>query len=90
MEKILQGRRVYPDEDGEFSGMNPGEYGFAKDRWLMCLPTGIIATVTNKIWKITEHEDGTITVHPSILTTSREDPGLNWHGFLVKGVFRSC
>ena len=33
---------------------------------------------------VTEHEDGTITVSPSILDPS---PG-GWHGFLERGVWR--
>jgi hypothetical protein len=47
-------------------------------------------------WDLTEHDDGTITTHPSILAhpTSRlgaddqpEDvPG--WHGYLERGVWR--
>lgn len=37
---------------------------------------------------VVEHEDGTITVSPSILVnkgTPRE-----WHGFLKKGIWREC
>ena len=39
---------------------------------------------------VTEHEDGTITVSPSILITMRgpEDVEKTWHGFLEKGIWR--
>lgn len=32
------------------------------------------------------HEDGTITVSPSILALGHD--GVNWHGFLERGVWR--
>jgi len=35
--------------------------------------------------KITEHEDGTITVFPSLLLTT--DDGREWHGWLNQGVW---
>lgn len=35
-------------------------------------------------WQITEHEDGAITVRPSIL-----DPD-GWHGWLERGIWRSA
>jgi hypothetical protein len=58
-------------------------------RWELCLPTGIHGAITDKIWSIIEHEDGTITVHPSILTKCHL-PEYTWHGFLEKGIFREC
>ena len=43
---------------------------------------------------IVEHEDGTITVSPSILVQSSVDRGTRlkelWHGYLERGVWRSC
>jgi hypothetical protein len=36
---------------------------------------------------ITEHDDGTVTVSPSILATQGEH-GHDWHGFLEAGVWR--
>jgi hypothetical protein len=35
---------------------------------------------------IVEHEDGTITVSPSILVTGSH--GKQWHGYLERGVWR--
>lgn len=37
---------------------------------------------------IVEHEDGTITVSPSILVTGSD--GEQWHGFLEHGVLRTA
>lgn len=39
---------------------------------------------------VTEHEDGTITVSPSILLTSPGFPSVRRHGFLVRGVWQPC
>ena len=36
--------------------------------------------------EVSEHEDGTITVSPSILDPR---PG-GWHGFLERGIWREC
>lgn len=37
---------------------------------------------------VTEHEDGTITISPSILISDNAGP--LWHGFLERGVWREC
>lgn len=37
--------------------------------------------------QITEHEDGTITVSPSILIKRHDS---QWHGYLERGVWREC
>jgi len=79
----MQGKRVY-----EFPN-NPGEYmKLDNGNWMLCLPTGIHGTINNT-WNIVEHEDGTITVSPSIQVTCHV-PKYSWHGFLEKGVWRSC
>jgi uncharacterized protein DUF6527 len=40
-------------------------------------------------WDLTEHDDGTITVSPSILAhPSGNQPG--WHGFLERGIWREA
>lgn len=85
----MQGKRIYPTGKNDFPN-NPGEYMKGENgRWELCLPTGIHAAINDKAWKIVEHEDGTITVSPSILTTCG-DSNYNWHGYLEKGVWRSC
>lgn len=44
----------------------------------------VVQPPTVEPWRIVEHEDGTITVTPSIM-----DPG-GWHGFLERGVWRGA
>ncbi len=43
---------------------------------------------------VTEHEDGTITVSPSILIIDPRGPNdigpVEWHGYLERGVWREC
>ncbi len=38
--------------------------------------------------QVVEHEDGTITVSPSILITFPGTDWPEWHGYLERGVFR--
>lgn len=88
----MQGKRVEIPE----GLMNPGEYGKALDGdWWFCTPNGLHGRLSAKVnppWKITEHEDGTITVSPSILVSSRHElhGEIRWHGYLEKGVWREC
>jgi hypothetical protein len=80
-----QGRRKYPEEDGHLR-LAEGEYGkHSNGTWLARPPGNHTGDLTNHT--VTEHEDGTITVSPSILI----DDGQNkWHGFLERGVWREC
>lgn len=52
--------------------------------WMCCSPNGHVANLGNH--EVTEHEDGTITVKPSIVLFG---PGGKecWHGMLEKGVY---
>ena len=76
--------RVYL-EDCECGRLVLGEGDYGKDHhgvWHVRPPgqhTGILAD-----HEITEHEDGTITVNPSILLEDAEGKVL-WHGHLVRG-----
>lgn len=72
----------------------PGEYGRdARGNWYGMTPNGHLANL--RAHSVTEHEDGTITVTPSILVSrpsaqcSTPDKEL-WHGFLTKGEWKSC
>ena len=38
---------------------------------------------------VVEHEDGTITVSPSIQVTRRIDEPELWHGYLERGIWRT-
>lgn len=66
----------------------PGAYGSANGKdWFCTTPNGLLGNISAH--KVEEHEDGTITVSPSILVTAGRS-GQEWHGFLVRGVWRSC
>lgn len=96
----MQGKRIESpfgligDLKGEWP--NPGEYwirkyvGFNdewKAEWHAVTPDGRDVNLANH--QVTEHEDGTITVSPSILVWGGGQPG-EWHGYLERGVWRSC
>lgn len=86
----MQGRRVdQPINDPQSLWLAPGDYGRATDgRWL-AIPPGenrhLLANVSKH--EVTEHEDGTITVSPSILVSNHTG---TWHGYLERGVWREC
>lgn len=85
-----------PDTDDGSELLAPGEYqkvvgGAWIERvghpvWTCCTPNGHAGNLQNHT--IVEHEDGTITVSPSI-AVSRGGVQV-WHGFLERGVWRSC
>lgn len=77
------GRRIYPTVDGD-TRFAPGDYGKLSTTWFACTPSGALGNLANHT--VTEHEDGTITVSPSILVTG----AVSWHGFLERGVWREC
>ncbi len=96
----MKGKRVQPDSSG-YLKLAPGEYG--KDGngiWRVRPPTiqvdglekqqhPLSGTLSKHTVK--EHEDGTITVSPSILIQYLwGDPprGIEWHGFLERGIWR--
>lgn len=80
----MKGKRVYKDRDGNLI-LNRGDYGQDADgRWLACLPNGLLGNLGGH--DVIEHEDGTISVSPSILTSDGQDR--QWHGFLECGVWR--
>jgi hypothetical protein len=84
----MQGRRL-PDGTERFAR---GDYGklFGTDgaaHWHACTPAGSLGNLDGHT--VTEHEDGTITVSPSILVTAHDgDEKIVWHGFLERGVWR--
>lgn len=64
----------------------PGDYGKVRGEWWIHTPDGkFYGDITNHT--VTEHEDGTITASPSILTP---DTGTRpqWHGYLEHGIWR--
>jgi len=94
----MQGIRVWPDADGWLDNKEiykPARYGRctaerAKGRvgwWQVTAPDGSVGCLNPNIHTVVEHDDGTITVTPS-LDFSKRKPG-GWHGWLMRGVFRS-
>jgi len=71
--------------DGEL--LNPGVFGKLRGHWLCCTPNGHFGNLDGHT--VTEHEDKTITVHPSILV-SKSGGGSLWHGWLKRGVWTEC
>jgi len=71
---------------------NPGDYGKGSDgKWFGCPPARasdtdlpLIANLSGH--QVIEHEDGTITVSPSILIAKHT--GEQWHGYLERGFWR--
>lgn len=64
-------------------------YYKANDIWYLYLPGCGLGNLANH--EIQEHEDGTISVNPSILVTGHEDgQPAQKHGYLTRGVWRDC
>lgn len=85
----FQGKRVeLIPQPGGFQLLKPGEYGKWTDgHWCGCTPNDHGCNF--RAHSVTEHEDGTITVAPSILVTGGRGEEL-WHGYLERGVWRKC
>lgn len=83
------GRRVYPRESDGHLYLQPGDYGKdAEGMWHARPPNGSHggALIDHKV---IEHEDGTITVSPSLVlypANNGKIPG--YHGYLERGVWR--
>lgn len=84
----MQGRRVYPNEQGQLF-LAEGDYGLHPTSGWQCRPPGCHAGGIGK-HDVVEHEDGTITVSPSILLADYDDQGneKTWHGYLERGAWR--
>lgn len=54
--------------------------------WRATTPNGLLANLSKHV--VTEYNDGTITVAPSILVTDGQ--GHSWHGYLTRGTWSSC
>ena len=92
------GKRVDPDADSQLL-LKEGEYGKRTDDtrvpggvWYVRPPGCHMGSLAGH--KVEEHEDGTISVSPSILINYRDatgQPGFEgWHGYLKRGVFEKC
>lgn len=99
MTQEVTGIRVMPNDKGWLDPREidkPARYGRATAAaaqgkrpgfWQVTAPDGLVGAIDPSIHTVVEHEDGTITVTPSI-DFSKRRPGA-WHGWLTKGVFRS-
>lgn len=86
----MKGRRVDLTEPHK---LIPGDYGLWHGLWVVCTPNGSVGTLGDGSGEhghtVIEHEDGTITVTPSI---GIRMVGEQWayHGFLEKGIWREA
>jgi hypothetical protein len=95
----MKGRRVEFVDPTTDDGLEPGDY-YKDDRghWCVVAPVprdeyGFLLTADVSTWTVTEHEDGTITVSPSIFWGEGGYPNSppewavahTWHGFLEHG-----
>jgi hypothetical protein len=82
----VTGRRL-PDDTNGFA---EGDYGRIDGVWYARAPKGHMGNLANHT--VTEHDDGTITVSPSILVTGGGNDGEAevWHGYLERGVWREA
>ena len=91
----MNGRRVMPNADGWLPDFQPGDYGRATSplihpgslvgAWNVCTPDGHHGTLSPELHQVEEHEDGTITVTPSIDMSKRIKGA--YHGYLRRGVW---
>lgn len=80
------GRRVHADSSDDLH-LEAGDYGIhpVDGNWYACAPDGKMANLS--LHSVIEHDDGTITVSPSILITAHDG---QWHGFLERGIWREA
>lgn len=81
----MQGKRVDRLDDSLFQS---GEYGKISDgNWYCCPPdSDLVGNLSGH--EVVEHEDGTISVTPSILISSHK--GESWHGWLTYGKWQQA
>jgi hypothetical protein len=72
------------DGDNPDRGVAPGH----RTLWIKD-PAGHVGRLLDSVHTITEHDDGTVTVSPSILATTASH-GHDWHGYLERGVWREA
>lgn len=72
----------------EPSGYRRTQHPDGSWHWYCCTPNDHHGNLDAH--DVTEHGDGTITVSPSILISGGAKGGELWHGWLERGVWRSC
>lgn len=58
-------------------------------RWWVTVPTARQAVPLSDAHTVVEHDDGTITVSPSLVYSTPDRPDY-WHGWLRAGKFEAC
>jgi hypothetical protein len=76
-------------EDDWRSSMPEGGYGRSLDRRPFVRPPSWFMACSIEKHAVVDNEDGTMTAAPSILLKCG-DGRPDWHGYLEKGVWRSC
>ena len=102
----MEGRRIFKTDPTSLEGVEPGDYWREADgTWMAACPDQNLPAYNPEYahriclaslgkHDVTEHDDGAITVSPSILVKSPWGPDRvdhEWfHGYLEHGVWRSC
>lgn len=73
--------------DGEFDSLAGCYWRTADGEWYCGVPHRGFGIGRLSLHQVVEHEDGTITVSPSILVETGD--GRRWHGYLERGVWRA-
>lgn len=82
----MQGKRH--DLPDNIIALEQGEFGKDRDsKWWARVPAPGFSAAALGDHDVTEHEDGTITVFPSILMESHGGKK-QWHGYLERGMWR--
>jgi hypothetical protein len=84
--------RIYPGEDGKLN-LPSNSYGKEEGIWYIRPPRCHVGSLRKH--SIVEHEDGTITVSPSILQHDYEIgpdgyKDIHLHGMIERGIWRDC
>ncbi len=99
----MTGRRLPDSLDGSYPRLEPGDYikilgGSWKESktgplWIIRAPNGETCYL-NAAHTFVEHEDGTLTVSPSIAIREKDVAGNTirelYHGYLERGVWRTA
>lgn len=80
--------RAVRNDDASIFELKPGGYSYKNGHVWLVLPNGqgpshLAGGGVRNPWDVTEHDDGTITLNPSIL-----DGTTGWHGYLDHGQWR--
>lgn len=92
----MKGRRITSDEASNLRNVKPGDYWRDPSGvWYAACPApvdedGLVTALALLVGhRVTEHEDGTITVTPSIVVRGW-DQAQEYHGWLERGEWRSA